>query len=77
MPDSVLAYRELIRPAAVSCSATGHRLGGAGLGFWFTGKLGCAWVVHGMIHGCMVVVKLGWCGGGGENAVVYYTAADL
>ena len=30
--------------AAVSCSPTWCRLGGAGLGFWLTGKLGRAWV---------------------------------
>ena len=49
--------------AAVSCSPDEYRLGGAGLGFWLTGKLGSAWVsawvgawvgawvVHGWVHG--------------------------
>ena len=35
--------------AAVSCSANGYKLGGAGLGFWLTGKPRCAWVVHGIL----------------------------
>ena len=35
---------------------------GPGFGFWLTGKLGRAWVVHGSVHGA------GWVGGG----VVYF-----
>ena len=31
--------------AAVSCSPSLYDSGGAGLGIWLTGKLGCAWVV--------------------------------
>ena len=31
---------------------------GPGFGFWLTGKLGGAWVVHGSVHGA------GWVGGG-------------
>ena len=34
--------------AAVSYSPTGPGLGGAGFVFWLTGKLGRAWVVHGI-----------------------------
>ena len=52
--------------AAVSCSADGAMLVGAGLGFWLTGKPCSAWVgawhqcmgsVHGMV--CMGLVGLG------------------
>ena len=28
-----------------------YRLGGVKMGIWLTGKLGCAWVVHGMCMG--------------------------
>ena len=49
--------------AAVSCSPNRCPLGGAGLVSGTTGKLGHAWVVallvHGMVHGCMVM----WCWG--------------
>ena len=30
--------------AAVSCSPDAYQLGGVGLGFWLTGKLGRVWV---------------------------------
>ena len=46
--------------AAVSCIVDAPRLGGAGLGSGTTGKLYRAWVgawvVHGVVHGHMVVV---------------------
>ena len=35
---------DICTQAALSCSLTGPRLGGAGLGFWLMGKLGRAWV---------------------------------
>ena len=41
-------------PAAVQCGPVTPMLGGVGLVFWLTGKLGRAWVgawVHGMVHG--------------------------
>ena len=54
--------------AAVSCSADGPVLGGVGLGFGSMGKLGCAWLVHGVcawyVHVVVVVIfeekKLGF-----------------
>ena len=61
----------MITPAAVSCSPDVYRLGGVGLGFWLTGKLGRAWV--GSWHGAWVhgwVMWWSW-GGGGKNPVVY------
>ena len=43
--------------AAVSCSSNAYRLGGVGFGSGTTGKLGHAWVVHGIgaWYQCMVL----------------------
>ena len=59
----MIAKASLETKAAVSCSLTAYTLGGVGLGFWLTGKLGSASVVHGVgawrVHGvCMVVVVM-------------------
>ena len=43
--------------AAISCSPDVSRFGGAGLGFWLTGKLGRAWV------GAWVGAWMVWCWG--------------
>ena len=49
--------------AAVSCSLNAYRLGGLKMGLGLTGKLGRAWVgawmVSGVVHGCLVMS----CGG--------------
>ena len=41
--------------AAVSCSPVAYRLGGAGFGFWLTGKLGRAWHWCMAVHGVVVL----------------------
>ena len=55
--------------AAVSCSLSVPRLGGVKFVFWLTGKLGRAWVVHGILAGpagpCMALVH------GGASGVVH------
>ena len=51
---------KVIKIAAVSCVANGYMLGGVGLGFWVSGKLGSAWV--GARGGAWVDA---WWGGGG------------
>ena len=47
--------------AAVSCSFSPYDSGAAGLGFWLTGKLGCAWggAWHGawVVHGSVLIYK--------------------
>ena len=53
------------RRAAVSCGPVTARLGGAGFGFWLTGKLCRAWfgawvVVPGFLHGVVVVYDTTW-----------------
>ena len=45
-----------LHKAAVSCSADGARLGGAGLGFGTPGKLGRGWVVHGISAAALCMV---------------------
>ena len=44
-----------------------YTLGGVKMGIWLTGKLGRAWVVHGIgawhEHGCLVVVVMWGCCG--------------
>ena len=63
--------------AAVSCSANGPGLGGAGLGFWLRGKPRRAWdrCMGGTWHWCLAWCMGGACGAGhfgvGVNDVVY------
>ena len=54
LSQCVLKHRTHKTVAAVRCSATGPGLGGAGLWFGTTGKLGGAW------HRCMGGYGVGW-----------------
>ena len=49
--DNSLSIKFVKSIAAVSCNPDVYKLGGAGLRFWLTGKLGRAWV--GAWHWCM------------------------
>ena len=40
--------------ALEECNADGASLAGTGMGFWLTGKLGCAWVGASVVHGVVV-----------------------